>query len=143
VWSGHGAPGALQWWAMATSRGAGGGTGEGSCGGSGRPHSAPFGAPRCAAAAKAESEEGETPRNRVRSRASSALKRGRGAADADATRVRPRAPPRQLRWQAPPGAVWCMLRGCDWAEPQGHGAGACALGGSRCLSSYCRHASPA
>ncbi|KAK9842199.1 hypothetical protein WJX81_000205 [Elliptochloris bilobata] len=62
----------------------GGRAGEGSCGGSGRPHSAPFGsAPR---AGEAGSEEGETPRNRARSRAGSALKRDRSAADPDAVK---------------------------------------------------------
>lgn len=65
---------------------AGGGAGEGSCGGSGRPHSAPFGgAPR---AGEAGSEEGETPRNRARSRAGSALKRGRSATEPDAVKAR-------------------------------------------------------
>ena len=64
----------------------GGGAGEGSCGGSGRPHSAPFGGPP--RAGEAGSEEGETPRNRARSRAGSALKRGRSAAEPDVVKVR-------------------------------------------------------
>ena len=74
---------------------AGGGAGEGSCGGSGRPHSAPFGgAPR---AGEAGSEEGETPRNRARSRAGSALKRGRSATEPDAVKAR-----------APCSGDWCF-----------------------------------
>ena len=64
------------------------GAGEGSCGGSARPHSAPFGGSGAVRGGEAGSEEGETPRNRARSRAGSALKRGRCVAEPDAVKVR-------------------------------------------------------